>query len=135
MGIEPVKCCGTDGACGWCRTVIPTFLLIDPGSHIEALLSFSPQDTICIIPLYLAKKNSKRWVERLERATNELLNACLDEGGSYYLTFDIIASKQQFQRAYPQWQEFLDLKRRYDPEEMFTSMFYEKYAVSSAPEK
>ena len=49
-----------------------------PGNS-EALLSFSPQDTICMIPVYLAKKNSKKWVENLERATDELLNACLDD--------------------------------------------------------
>ena len=86
-----------------------------------------------MIPVYLAKKNNSKWVANLERATDELLNACLDEGGSYYLTFDIIASQQQLERAYPQWQEFLSLKKQHDPGEIFTSIFYEKYASNTVP--
>jgi FAD/FMN-containing dehydrogenase len=77
---------------------------------------------------YLADAADPRWLQKFERATDELLNACLQSGGSYYLTFDIIASKEQFQKAYPQWKEFFALKRKYDPQEMFSSCFYEKYA-------
>ena len=103
-----------------------------PGNN-EALLSFSPEDTICMIPCYLAKKNNRRWVAKLEQATDELLNACLEQGGSYYLTFDIIASKKQLQQAYPCWDEFLALKNRCDPEGLFNSRFYEKYSESMVP--
>lgn len=60
--------------------------------------------------------------------TGELLDACLEYGGRYYLTFDIIASQDQFRRAHPQWSEFFALKRKYDPDEMFSSVFYQKYA-------
>jgi len=54
--------------------------------------------------------------------------AMVEHGGRYYLTFDIIASKDQFRGAYPQWSEFFALKRKYDPDEMFSSVFYQKYA-------
>ena len=97
-----------------------------PGNS-EALLSFSPGDTISMIPCYLAKKNDRRWLSKLEQATDELLNACLDEGGSYYLTFDIIASTQQFRRAYPQWEDLVRLKKQHDPLGMFSNCFFEKY--------
>jgi hypothetical protein len=56
------------------------------------------------------------------------LNAALDLGGAYYLTFDILASPQQMRRAYPQAQQFFALKRQYDLSEIFSSCFYEKYA-------
>lgn len=55
------------------------------------------------------------------------MDACLEEGGCHYLTFDALASKEQFRRAYPQAGEFFSLKRRYDPREIFSSHFYEKY--------
>jgi len=94
----------------------------------EALMSFARDDSICLIPCYLADKGNPTWLRKLEQATGELLEACLECGGRYYLTFDIIASQEQFRRAYPQWTEFVALKRKYDPGEMFSSHFYEKYA-------
>jgi decaprenylphospho-beta-D-ribofuranose 2-oxidase len=94
----------------------------------ESLMAFAPEDSICLIPFYLANKDSKAWQGKLERATGELLDACLECGGRYYLTFDIIASQDQFRRAYPHWSEFFALKRKYDPDEMFSSVFYQKYA-------
>ena len=98
-----------------------------PGNG-EALLSFARDDRICLIPCYLARKDDRTWVGTLERATAELLDACLEHGGSYYLTFDIIASPEQFDRAYPEWKEFVAVKRKYDPRGLFSSRFYEKYA-------
>jgi FAD/FMN-containing dehydrogenase len=94
----------------------------------ESVMAFAPEDSICLIPFYLANKDDKAWQGKLERATGELLDACLEYGGRYYLTFDIIASQDQFRRAYPQWSEFFALKRKYDPDEMFSSVFYQKYA-------
>jgi decaprenylphospho-beta-D-ribofuranose 2-oxidase len=94
----------------------------------ESLMAFAPDDSICLIPFYLARKDDKAWQAKLEQATGELLEACLEYGGRYYLTFDIIATKDQFHRAYPQWSEFFALKRKYDPDEMFSSVFYQKYA-------
>ena len=94
----------------------------------ESLMAFAPEDSICLIPFYLARKDDKAWQGKLERATGELLDACLECGGRHYLTFDIIASQDQFRRAYPQLSEFFALKRKYDPDEMFSSVFYQKYA-------
>ncbi len=100
-------------------------------ANSESILAFSPEDTICFIPCYLAKKKNRRWLDKLEQLTNELVNACLDEGGSYYLTFDSIPSKDQLQRAYPRWEEFVALKNQFDPKGMFSSRFYQKYTASS----
>lgn len=102
-----------------------------PG-NAEALLPFAPQDRICMIPCYLARKDSAAWRHSLAQATDQLLNAALDLGGAYYLTFDILASPEQMRRAYPQAEQFFALKRKYDPNEIFSSCFYEKYARSVA---
>jgi len=98
-----------------------------PGSD-EALLPFAPEDSICLIPCYLARKGSAAWVAALERATGELLDAALDLGGRQYLAFDIIASREQFHRAYPRAGAFFDLKRQHDPGELFSNRLYEKYS-------
>jgi FAD/FMN-containing dehydrogenase len=93
----------------------------------EAVLSFAPQDSVCIIPCYLASKGSTHWQRNLETVSEQLLKAAVDLGGSYYLTFDILASQDLFRRAYPRWREFGEQKLRHDPCEMFASCFYTKY--------
>jgi decaprenylphospho-beta-D-ribofuranose 2-oxidase len=103
-----------------------------PGND-EAVLSFAPQDSVCLIPCYLAKKNSTSWKRDLEAATQLLLKAAVDVGGSYYLTFDILATCELFERAYPRWRDFSDKKLRHDPNEMFTSCFYKKYFAGRTP--
>lgn len=99
-----------------------------PGNN-EALLSFAPRDTVCLIPCYLAKKDNDKWRAKLRAATEQLIDITLEHGGSYYLTFDIIPTREQFQRAYPNYAKFFEIKRKHDPEERFSSVFYQKYAV------
>lgn len=102
-----------------------------PGND-EAVLSFAPHDSVCMIPCYLADKGSARWQRELEAVTERLLTAAIGVGGSYYLTFDILASQSVFRRAYPRWREFGEQKLRHDPHVMFVSRFYEKYFPSIA---
>jgi FAD/FMN-containing dehydrogenase len=98
-----------------------------PGNE-EALLPFAPRDNICLIPRYLARKGSAAWVAALERATGDLVDAALELGGRQYLAFDIIASREQFHRAYPRAGEFFALKRQHDPGGLFRNRLSEKYA-------
>jgi hypothetical protein len=48
-------------------------------------------------------------------------------GGSYYLTDHRDVSRKQVEICYPQFSEFLHLKRKYDPEERFHSDWYRHY--------
>lgn len=98
-----------------------------PGNG-EAMLSFSPEDSICMIPCYLANKDSTAWQNTLKEASHELMSAVLDLGGSHYLTFDALASPEEVRRGYPRWDEFVELKRKHDPGELFSSTFYQRYA-------
>lgn len=97
-----------------------------PGND-EAVLSFAPRNAVCLIPCYLANKKSTTWKRDLDEVTQLLMKSVVDLGGSYYLTFDILANQEVFERAYPRWREFADQKRQFDPQGMFTSRFYEKY--------
>jgi decaprenylphospho-beta-D-ribofuranose 2-oxidase len=106
--------------------VAPHFRFVPGGD--EALLPLAPEDAVCLILCHLAKPEDERWRRTFEEVTGELLDACLDAGGHHYLTFDSTATREQLVRAYPRWEEFLAVKRRYDPETTFTSSFYERYA-------
>jgi len=64
--------------------------------------------------------------------TRELIDAALAAGGTYYLPYRLQATDEQLRRAYPMADEFFRLKRRYDPEERFTNMFYVRYGGGRA---
>jgi len=63
--------------------------------------------------------------------TRELVDAVLLAGGRYYLPYRLHATPAQFLRAYPQADQFFNLKRQYDPQELFQNQFYRKYGSRS----
>lgn len=63
----------------------------------------------------------------MEAMTQELIDAALAVGGRYYLPYRLHATREQFQRAYPQAGRFFQAKLQYDPDELFQNQFYVKY--------
>ncbi len=65
--------------------------------------------------------------EGMEHAKQDflrLIDLAIDHEGSYFLTYHRFASRRQVEACYPQFPEFLRLKRKYDPEERFQSDWY-----------
>lgn len=52
----------------------------------------------------------------------------LKQKGTFYLPYLPYYNEQQLKAAYPEVDEFFRLKRLYDPHEIFTNYFYEKYS-------
>ncbi len=59
--------------------------------------------------------------------TRKLVDAAIENGGTYYLTYQLYPTVQQFHRAYPGAARALERKRFYDPDDIFSSQFYETY--------
>lgn len=53
---------------------------------------------------------------------DELDKIVLDYGGRIYLTKDVRMSAQTFQQSYPKWQNFQEIKQKYDPDGRFYSL-------------
>jgi decaprenylphospho-beta-D-ribofuranose 2-oxidase len=62
-----------------------------------------------------------------QNVTQRLVDAALENGGTYYLTYQLYPTPEQLHRAYPKAAMAFDRKRFYDPDEIFSSQFYEKY--------
>jgi len=56
-----------------------------------------------------------------------LIDLGIKYGGSYYPTYNRYALRRQVDACFPQLQEFLGLKLKYDPEELFQSEWYRHY--------
>jgi decaprenylphospho-beta-D-ribofuranose 2-oxidase len=59
--------------------------------------------------------------------TRQLVDAAIEFGGTYYLTYQLYPTPQQLYRAYPKAARAFERKRHYDPGELFSSQFYERY--------
>ncbi len=59
--------------------------------------------------------------------TRELVDAAIEYGGTYYLTYQLYPTPEQLHRAYPRAREAFERKKHYDPDGLFSSRFYERY--------
>jgi decaprenylphospho-beta-D-ribofuranose 2-oxidase len=59
--------------------------------------------------------------------TRQLVDAAIENGGTYYLTYQLYPTAEQLSRAYPRAREAFERKRFYDPNETFSNQFYALY--------
>ena len=59
--------------------------------------------------------------------TRQLVDAAIQNGGTYYLTYQLYPTAEQLGRAYPRAREAFERKRFYDPDETFSNQFYDLY--------
>jgi FAD/FMN-containing dehydrogenase len=109
--------------------VYGTMRLIEPDT--ESFLAWATQDYACVI-FNLRIPHTPEGLAKAQRDFQLIIDRALELGGSYYLTYHRWARKDQVLRAYPQFPEFLQHKRRYDPAERFQSDWYRHYRAMFA---
>lgn len=92
----------------------------------ETMLAWAKQPYACII-FNIHVMPDAAGIERAKLEFRRLIDRGLSYGGSYYLTYHRWAERRQVAAAYPQFAEFLRLKRRLDPKEVFQSEWYRHY--------
>jgi FAD/FMN-containing dehydrogenase len=92
----------------------------------ESFLAWARKPYACII-FNLLTFHTPTGIEASARAFRGLIDLAIARGGSYYLTYHKFAKPEQVTACYPQFKEFLDLKRKYDPAELFQSDWYRYY--------
>lgn len=94
----------------------------------ESFLRYADQDMFALVMLF-HQPRTQQADQKMAAMTREMIEAALQSGGRYYLPYRLHATHEQFARCYPQAQRFFELKRQYDPEELFQNELYRKYAV------
>ena len=92
----------------------------------ESFLAWARKPYACII-FNLLTFHTPTGIEGSARAFRGLIDLAIARGGSYYLTYHKFAMREQVMACYPQFKEFLELKRKYDPAERFQSDWYRYY--------
>jgi hypothetical protein len=92
----------------------------------ETFLAWARKSYACVI-FNLHVEHTPEGVASAADAFRALIDLGIQHGGSYYLTYHRWARRDQVERCYPQMPEFLSLKRRHDPGELFQSNWYRHY--------
>src|SRR5258708_31846299 len=92
----------------------------------ESFLAWAKKPYACVI-FNLHVEHTPVGVRRASGAFRRLIDLGIKYGGSYYPTYHKYATKKQVETCYPQFAEFLKLKRKPDPAEGFQSDWCRHY--------
>jgi FAD/FMN-containing dehydrogenase len=91
-----------------------------------SVLAYARQESFALV-LYLNILNTQEGKDYVCGWTQELMQGILALGGTYYLPYLLCATKEQFYAAYPQFNEFMLIKKLYDPTNKFKNMLWKTY--------
>jgi FAD/FMN-containing dehydrogenase len=91
--------------------------------------SFMPwaRDRYACVVFNLHVTHDREGIENAARSFRSLIDVAIKHNGSYYLTYHRFATRDQVERCYPQFKQFLAFKRQYDPSQLFQSNWYRHY--------
>jgi FAD/FMN-containing dehydrogenase len=92
----------------------------------ETRLAWAREDFACVI-FNLHVDHCARSIAESAGALQRLIDIAIHHAGSYFLTYHRHATAQQVTACYPQFEEFLAAKIRYDPRQVFQSEWYRHY--------
>jgi FAD/FMN-containing dehydrogenase len=92
----------------------------------ESFLPWARQSYACTI-FNLHTEHTREAQHRSAEAFRRLIDMAIRRNGTYYLTYHRYARREQVLACYPNFPEFLRLKRKYDPGERFQSDWYRHY--------
>lgn len=92
----------------------------------EATLSYATDEMIAVV-LFINMEINSSSIEHAGIWTRDLVDKALEQGGTYYLTYQRFPSQEQFELAYPTWREFRALKNQFDPNHRLMNNFYKQY--------
>lgn len=120
-----------------CRDIIPnsyqdllniTLRWVEQDS--TSLLSYAPDGPHIASVLLFSQEMTARAEADMAWMTQNLIEAVLDIGGSYYLPYRLHATTAQFQRSYPKAAELAALKRQIDPDLRFRNALWDRYLAT-----
>ncbi len=92
----------------------------------NSFLPWAREDYACVI-FNVRTRHDESGMRKTAETFRALIDICARLGGSFFLTYHRYASVAQVEACYPQFRTWLQMKRRYDPDELFCSDWYRHY--------
>jgi FAD/FMN-containing dehydrogenase len=97
----------------------------------DTFLPWAKEPCVCVVcnlHVVHTEAGKKQAAEDFRR----IIDRAIEFGGRYYLTYHRWATRRQVETCYPQFADFLRLKKKYDPQESFQSDWYRHYKTMFA---
>ena len=91
----------------------------------DSALPYAQQEVYCFAVFYKQDPNDDG--QRVAQWVRSLLELALAHGGRFYLPYELHATREQFERAYPEVAQLRALKRLVDPHHRFMNELWKKY--------
>lgn len=92
----------------------------------DAYMNYAREHVFGFVLLFNQKKTEKQ-ENAMKALTNKLVDVTIKNEGTFYLPYRLHIDKMKMRKAYPQSYSFFELKRKYDPQEIFENKFYLYY--------
>jgi FAD/FMN-containing dehydrogenase len=92
----------------------------------DAIMAWAREEVFSFV-VYFKQDVDPQTIERVGAWTRDLVAAALKHEGSYYLPYQLHASRAQFDAAYPQKAQFKQVKSRFDPMGRMTNELWKEY--------
>jgi FAD/FMN-containing dehydrogenase len=89
----------------------------------DSFLCWAKKKYVCII-FTPHVSGARQALGKAAEVYRQLAQSATKRKGSFYLTYNHFAGRAEIDAAYPQFAEFLQLKKKYDPTELFQSEWY-----------
>lgn len=97
----------------------------------ETFLTWAPRECFAFVVYYKMGTDDAAW-QHAQGWTRQMSDAILDAEGTWYLPYQIHATPDQFERAYPGSQAFFELKKQVDPHYRFRNRLWDTYLPPDA---
>ncbi|MFC3161201.1 FAD/FMN-containing dehydrogenase [Chryseobacterium arachidis] len=92
----------------------------------DSYMNYARENVFGFVLLFNQKKTDKQELA-MKILTNKLVDLTLKNEGTFYFPYRLHIDKIKMRKVYPQADSFFQLKRKYDPQEIFENKFYLHY--------
>ncbi|HLS37929.1 MAG TPA: hypothetical protein VK023_06610, partial [Sphingobacterium bovisgrunnientis] len=98
----------------------------DVATDTISFMHYANEHVFGFVFLFNQPKTDKAELE-MKQLTQQLTKIAIKNEGTFYLPYRLHNTKELLKQAYPQSETLFELKKKYDPYELFKNKFYEYY--------
>jgi FAD/FMN-containing dehydrogenase len=90
-------------------------------------LTYAPAPAYSVV-LYFNQRTDAAGNEKMARLTSDLIDLAHEQGGRFFLPYQLYYTPEQLEQSYPEIRGFFAEKRKWDSDGLFSNTWYARYA-------